>query len=130
MFKGIIFYIKFFVENFFKDRDSLKFTGGLDKGGGLDSVEYGNSEKDETQNRALIDQQMKYLLGQVSQTQFLEILKERIKKKKIELKTKMYDNFIKVKRAKEIKEEVRKADEILTIEPPPKMNKNYFPNLK
>ena len=32
-FKGINFYIKNFVENFFKDRDSSKFTGGLDKGG-------------------------------------------------------------------------------------------------
>ena len=38
-FKGIV--KKKFVENFFKDRDSSNFTGGLDKEG-LDSVEYGN----------------------------------------------------------------------------------------
>ena len=38
-----IFFQKNFVENFFKDQNSSKFTGGLDKGG-LDSVEYGICE--------------------------------------------------------------------------------------
>ena len=38
-----IFFQKNFVENFFKDRDSSKFTGGARQRGGLDSVEYGIS---------------------------------------------------------------------------------------
>ena len=38
-FNGIMFTFSFLLK-FFKDQDSSKFIGGLDKGG-LDSVEYG-----------------------------------------------------------------------------------------
>lgn len=36
----------------------------------------------------------------------------------------------KVKRAQQIKEEVRKEEKYITIEPSIKANKNYFPHLK
>lgn len=41
---------------------------------------------DSEQTRSLIDNQMKYMLGQISQVQFLNIIKKRIEKKKEELR--------------------------------------------
>ena len=38
-----ISYIKFWLFDFSNDQDFAKLTGGLDKGGGLDNVEYGNT---------------------------------------------------------------------------------------
>lgn len=60
--------------------------------------------------KRLIEQQKRYLLGQMSEQDFLLILKERISEKRKELDSKRYERFIQMKQPNDIVEETRKFD--------------------